>query len=56
MSSTIILMIVLEVIKLVNKLPLFELNSGLLLLCLLQVLVILFLVIKISFGKSKGGY
>jgi hypothetical protein len=55
MSSTIILMIIFELIKFVNRLPTFEANNGLLLVCLLQVLVILFLVIKISFDKNKGG-
>lgn len=55
MSSTITLMIIFEIIKFVNRLPTFEANNGLLLVCLLQVLVILFLVIKINFDKSKGG-
>ncbi|WP_171495169.1 hypothetical protein [Acinetobacter soli] len=53
MSSTVILMIVLEIIKIGSEITKFEGNSALLLLCLMQTFVILFLVIKLNF--EKGG-
>lgn len=54
MSSITTLMIVLEIIRKAHEMGITGGNNGLLLLCILQILVILFLVMKIDFSKMEG--
>jgi hypothetical protein len=54
MSSITTLMIILEIIRKAHEMGIDKDNSGLLLICILQILVILFLVMKIDFSKDEG--